>query len=953
MKFNLILGSLLLVLVGCQTGTSVQKSTTDNLMTKQSADLVEIKYEKMVLDNGLTVIMHQDTSDPIVAFSTIVHVGSSREKRGRTGFAHFFEHMSFNDSENVPMGANRKMIPELGGTRNGGTWSDGTIYYEVVPKDAFEKLMWIDSDRFGYMINTVKQGTLEREKQVVKNEKRQRVDNRAYGHTSHVIKKAMYPESHPYNWTVIGDLEDLQNATLEDVREFYDQYYVPANATLVIAGDIDIAQTKASVKRWFGEIKAGPAVPDMDPIPVKLNSIQKLYHLDNLAQLPEIRLTFPTVEQYHPDAYALDALGEILSFGKQAPMFTTLVEEQKLSSSVSSYNSSEELAGTFTIRVRANAGIDLDDVNQAINVSLGKFESEGIRDVALTKIKARQETNFYQGISSVFNKAYQLGLYQEFAGDPSYYLQDIKNIKAVTKEDVIRVYNHYIKDQPYIMTSFVPKGQPELIVDGSVQADVVEEAIVAGQEPEFTEDPNAVFVKTPTKHDRSEPPLSELPVMSSPEIWQSKTNNGMALYGIEHSEVPLVEFSMTIRGGQALDANGKQGTADLLASMLNEGTANKTPAQLEDAIGLLGSRIRFSASKTDIEVTGSSLARNFSETIDLVTEMLLEPRFDEADFERIKTRRLSNIKSSMGNPSTIANQVFFKLLYGEEHLAGQIMGGTVEQVNNITLNDLKSWYQKNLSPDVTTFNVAGAIDAKTVEMALLDLEQRWSKKNVLFPSFAHPTSVQKPQVYFIDFPDAKQSVLTLGKVAVDASDEDFNKINIVNNRLGAGSSARLTQTLRINKGYTYGAFSSVQARRDYPGAFVASTQVRSNVTLESLQILQDLIGNYDETFEKSDLDTTKNLIKKSSTRRFETLRQLLGEVSRVSEFNLPENYLELEQAELANMNLSEAKDLINEHIDESKMIYLVVGDAKTQLPRIKDLGYGDPIVLDKAGNLVD
>ncbi len=952
MKNNLITLLVLLALVGCQSKTSKNELSVVKQNTQQSADLIEISYEKMVLENGLTVILHQDTSDPIVAFSTIVHVGSSREKKGRTGFAHFFEHMSFNDSENVPMGANRKMIPELGGTRNGGTWSDGTIYFEVVPKDAFEKLMWIDSDRFGYMINTVKQGTLEREKQVVKNEKRQRVDNRAYGHTSHVIKKAMYPESHPYNWTVIGDLEDLQNATLEDVREFYDQYYVPANATLVIAGDIDIAQTKASVKRWFGEIKAGSPVPDMAPMPIKLEASKKLYHLDNLAQLPEIRLTFPTVEQYHPDAYALDALGEILSFGKQAPMFTTLVEEQKLSSSVAAFNRSEELAGSFTIRVRANVGVDLDDVNQAISASLEKFESEGIRDNALTKIKARQETVFYNGISSVLNKARQLGIYQEFAGDPSYYLQDINNIKAVTKSDVLRVYNKYIKNQPSIMTSFVPKAQPELIVDGSVQAKVVEEAIVAGKEPEFTEDPNASFVRTPTKYDRSEPALSELPVMSSPEIWQSKTANGIALYGIEHSEVPLVEFSLTIKGGQALDENGKQGTAALLASMLNEGTANKTPAELEDAIGLLGSNIRFSASKIDIEVTGSSLARNFSKTIDLVSEMLLEPRFNEADFERIKTRRLSNIKSSMGNPSTIANQVFFKLLYGEDHVAGQIMGGTAEQVKNVKLDDLRNWYQKNLSPDMTTFNVTGAIDANAVEMALQGLEKKWPKKNVQFPSIAHPAVTQKPQVYFIDFPDAKQSVLTMGKVAVAANDEDFNKINIVNNRLGAGSSARLTQTLRINKGYTYGAFSFIQARREYPGAFVASTQVRSNVTLESLQILQDLIGNYAETFEQTDLDTTKNLLKKSSTRRFETLRQLLGEVSRFSEFNLPENYLELEQAQLANMNLSEARDLINEHIDESKMIYLVVGDAKTQLPRIKGLGYGDPIVLDKAGNMV-
>ncbi len=947
---------VMLVLFTLLMGACHQPQKPDvasSVATGSASELVDIQYEKMVLDNGLTVIFHQDSSDPIVAFSTIVHVGSSREKKGRTGFAHFFEHMSFNDSENVPMGANRKMIPELGGTRNGGTWSDGTIYYEVVPKDAFEKLMWIDSDRFGYMINTVKEATLEREKQVVKNEKRQRVDNRAYGHTSHVIKKALYPESHPYNWTVIGDLEDLQNATLEDVREFYDKFYTPANATLVIAGDIDITEAKKSVQRWFGEIKKGAAVPDMDPMPVSLTESKKLYHLDNLAQLPEIRLTFPTVEQYHPDAYALDALGEILSFGKQAPMFTTLVEEQKLSSTVSAYNNSEELAGIFTIRVRANAGIDLDDVNQAIDASLEKFEQEGVRDVALSKIKARQETSFYGGISSVLNKAYQLGLYNEFTGDPSYYLTDIQNIKAVSKEDVIRVYNKYIKDQPHIMTSFVPKGQPELIVDGSVKAHVVEEQIVQGKEKTFTEDPDASFVKTPSKYDRSEPPLSELPVMASPDIWQVNTKGGIPVYGIEHREIPMVNFSMRIEGGQSVDIAGKQGTAVLLAAMLSEGTANKTPAELEDAIGLLGSSLSVSASNTGLTISGSTLARNFPATVDLMTEMLLEPRFDEADFERVKTRRLAAIKSSEGNPSTIANQVFFKLLYGEGHVAGQVTGGTAAQVEQIELADLKQWYNNNLSAAVAKFRVAGAIDSQQVLAALDNLDKNWQRKAVQLPVFEVPATVSKPQVYFIDFPDAKQSVLTVGKPAVPATHADFNRINIVNNRLGAGSSARLTQTLRITKGYTYGAYSYIQARRHYPGAFVASTQVRSNVTLESLQILQELIGDYADTFEAEDLATTKNLLRKGNTRRFETLQQLLGEVNRYSMYQLPADYLEREQAQLADMTLSEARELIQQHINEGQMIYLVVGDARTQLPRIKDLGYGEPVVLNKMGDPVE
>ncbi|RYY96403.1 MAG: insulinase family protein, partial [Chitinophagaceae bacterium] len=272
----------------------------------------QLKYESFTLPNGLKVILHEDHSDPIVAVSTVVHVGSNREKPGKTGFAHFFEHMSFNHSENTPRGANRKLIPEWGGNRNGGTWSDGTVYYEVIPKDAFEKILWIDSDRLGFMINTVTKEALEKEIQVVKNEKRQNYDNVAYGSTSEVILSNLYPKEHPYNWTVIGSLPDLQAASLADVKEFYDRYYGAANATLVIAGDIDPKKTKERVQYWFGEIRRGPAIQPLKPQAARLAETRSLSFEDNFARLPEYTMVFPTVEQYHPDSYPLSILAQLL-----------------------------------------------------------------------------------------------------------------------------------------------------------------------------------------------------------------------------------------------------------------------------------------------------------------------------------------------------------------------------------------------------------------------------------------------------------------------------------------------------------------------------------------------------------------------------------------------------------------------------------------------------------------
>lgn len=909
----------------------------------------EIPFERYQLDNGLTVILHRDPSDPIVAMATIAHVGSAREKPGRTGFAHFFEHMSFNDSENVPMGANRKMIPELGGTRNGGTWDDGTIYYEVVPKDAFEKLMWIDSDRLGYMINTVKEGTLEREKQVVKNEKRQRVDNRAYGHTDHIIRKALYRKDHPYNWTVIGDLEDLQAATLEDVRQFYAKYYVPGNATLVIAGDIDIEQTKSMVQTWFGEIESGQVWPDLDPQPATLEQSRSLFHLDNFAQVPELTITFPTVEETHPDRWALDALGTILADGKQAPLYDSVVNQAKLSTDVWAYHSPSELAGTFTVRVRANPSVDLDAVKKAIDAGFAAFEEKGFRDIDLERTKASAKLDFFSGIESSLDRALQLGIYQEFWGGAEAMFEVPKKVQAVTREDVMRVYETYIAGKPSITTSFVPKDHPNLVVMGSTQAEIVEEEIVSGAEKEFTESDAEDYPRTKTKHDRSEPPLGPRPKLRAPEIWRATAANDMTLVGIEHTELPIVEFSLRIDGGQMLDPADKTGVARLMAELLNEGTANKTPQELEDAIDLLGGDLRVWASESSVNVRGRVLTDDYGPIMALVEEMLLEPRWDAAEFERLKTRRLAAIAQRDGNPPAIANLVFSRLLYGDQHIGGQPFGGTAQTVEAITLDDCKAWYAANMSPGNAVLHVAGDIDPATAQAGVASLTTRWTGDAVAMPELPEPPGQASKRPHFVDVPGAKQSVIVVGDFGPRGDDPTFYKTTVVMDRLGSGSSARLTQTLRIEKGFSYGAYAGF-SREPFEGPFVASAQVRSNATAESLKIFHDLIGNYRKTFTQQDLDVTVNRLSKADTRRFETLSQLLGVLTTMTQFDLPDDYIERQREELLGLKLEDAHALIDEHLNEDQMIYVIVGDAKTQRRGVRKLGRGRPIMLDRKGN---
>ncbi len=386
------LGILLALLVSCSTS---EESTS-----------FSIDYEKYTLENGLDVILHTDHSDPIVSVAIQYHVGSNREKPGRTGFAHLFEHMMFQESENVGQDQFFKKIQAAGGTLNGGTNSDGTVYYEIVPKNALELALWLESDRMGFLINTVTQSAFVNQQNVVQNEKRQMVDNRPYGHNSYVIDKNLYPPSHPYNWQVIGEMEDLFNATVQDVKEFHSKFYGPNNATLVVAGDIDMEEAKALVKKYFGEIPGGTPIQDMEPMLVSLKETKKVYHEDNFAKTPRLTMIWPTVEQYSKDAYALDFLSELLSSGKKAPMYKVLVKDKKLTSRTTAYNWSRELAGSFRVSINANAGISLADVESAIFESFLLFEKEGITENDLERIKAGLETQFYNSISSILGKGW-------------------------------------------------------------------------------------------------------------------------------------------------------------------------------------------------------------------------------------------------------------------------------------------------------------------------------------------------------------------------------------------------------------------------------------------------------------------------------------------------------------------------------------------------------------------
>lgn len=912
---------------------------------------LSITYDKFTLPNGLDVILHEDKSDPIVAVAIQIHAGSNREKPGRTGFAHFFEHMLFQKSENVAEGSFFQNITNWGGTFNGGTSQDGTVYFEIVPNDALEKVLWMESDRMGYFINSVTLASLEGEKPVVKNEKRQRVDNQPYGHTNYVVNKALYPPNHPYNWEVIGELEDLTNATLDDVKEFYEQYYGPNNATLVLAGDFDVKQAKEWITKYFGEIPSRGVDKPLDPMPVTLAEDKSFYHEDDYANLPQVRMIWPTVEQYHPDQWALNALGQLLFDGKRAPLYKEVIENQKLSSRVFAFNRSSELAGTFTLFATANNGVDLDTIQSAINTAFTNFENDGVNPKDLDRIKAGLETNFYNGISSVLGKAFQLANYNEYAGSPDFVTTDINNIKSVTPEDVMRVFNKYIKGKNKITTSFVPKGQLQLAIEGGEKAFVKEEAIVANQEsPVVDKEGDANYEKTPSNFDRSvEPAFGSAPLLNPPTIWTNELSNGMGVYGIETSELPLVNFSFRINGGHLLDDPAKAGVANLITDLMMEGTKNKTPEELEDAIGQLGANIRMFTSNDAITISANCLERNYEATMSLVQEILLEPRWDEKEFDRLKTSALTGIQRSSVNPNAIANRVMNKYLYGDGNILSIPTSGTLETVESITVDDLKAYYEKSFSPSVANFHIAGNVSKESAKKSLATLEAKWAKKNVSIPSLKFPETPKEPVVLFVDVPNAKQSVIMISRLTVPSSSDTFYPINVANYRLGSGTAGKLFQVLREEKGYTYGA-NSFAARGTQMGRWVASSSVRSNVTKESLDVFKEVISGYSPNYQEEELESTKTALIKQNTRRFETLGGLLGLLQNISQNNLPLDFIDQQQEQLTNMTVEDVKGLVTEYMDLNSMYYVIVGDKATQLERLKVDGPGNPIEVDRNGN---
>lgn len=909
---------------------------------KKTGNEIVIPYKKYTLQNGLIILIHEDHSDPVVYVDVTYHVGSAREQEGRSGFAHFFEHMMFQGSKNVGDEQHFKIITEAGGTLNGTTNSDRTNYFEVVPSNQLEKMFWLESDRMGFLLDSVTQKKFEVQRATVKNERGQRYDNAPYGLVGEKTGEALYPQGHPYSWTTIGYIEDLNRVDVNDLKRFYMRWYGPNNAVLTVAGDVYTDEVLKLANKYFGSIPRGPEVNPQKVTPVVLNENRYISYEDNV-KFPLIKIAFPTIESNHPDESALVMLGQLLSGSKSAPLYEGFIKSKK-ATTASAYQYSRELAGQFEINVRANAGTSLADVEKDIILFLDKWEKAGIADEDIEKLKTSFQSSLYEGLSTVQGKGAQLAAYQTFTGDANYLKTDVANYLKVTKTDIMRVYNTYIKGKNAVLLSCVPKGQGSLKVK-----DDTWKMYVRYVQQESEEYKNLSYTEPKDNFDRSKMPAAKpAALVPVPDYWTDKLSNGIKVIGVNSTEIPKVNILISIRGGHRYESMDKAGISRIMASMLEESTRLHSSEEIEKELDKLGSNISIGSGNEKISVNISCLKQNLDATLKLADEILFMPKFDSEDFSLIKKRQLDAINQRQTSAANIANEIFNKLIYGAKHPLSVSELGTPETLNSITLEDVKNYYGQ-LSSIETSISLSGDVTKNEILPKLSFVAKL--KANPLSP-YKEPEMppINKTKIYFVDKKNAPQSEIRVGYMAMsyDATGEYF-KNSIMNFAFAGAFNSRVNYLLREVRGFTYGTRGYFSGGK-YAAPYFISGGFKANATDSSIvDIMSEMKKYADNGITDEELTFTKNAMAQSDALKYESGFQKLSFVNRILEYNLDKNYVSQQAQILKTITKEEINIRAKNNLKYNSASILIVGDKVSNFDKIKKLGY-EIVELDLDGN---
>jgi zinc protease len=911
---------------------------------KEATDDLVIPYTMFKLDNGLTVILHEDHSDPLIHVDVTYHVGSAREEIGKSGFAHFFEHMMFQGSENVGDEEHFRIVSEAGGSLNGTTNSDRTNYFETIPSNQLEKALWLEADRMGFLLPAVTQEKFEVQRETVKNERGQNYDNRPYGLLNEMTDQALFPPEHPYSWQTIGHIEDLNRADLDDLKGFFLRWYGPNNAVLTIGGDLDPSQTLQWISKYFGPIPRGPEVADAVYEPVTLDE-DRYVSMEDQVPLPHLRMAWPTVHRYHEDEAPLDVLASILGNDRTSLLYKNLVRDGT-AVMASAFQPCAELGCRFMVNARPNpaSGATLSDLETAMRESLDEFEERGVEEDDLIRVKMQERFGQIFGLQSVSGKVSSLATYATFTDTPNFTAEQLARYERVTAEDVMRVYRTYIKDKPAVIVSVVPNGQPQAAAGRDNWSPP------ARQIPEYPE--TGLALREPEdSFDRSVQPQAsdENPGITLPAIWHDELANGIELLGAVNTEVPVTALQIQFEAGQRFEPLDKLGVAALTARMLNEATERSTNEELSDRLQKLGSILIIGSSDRFASVIMVSLSENLDETLEIAAERLFMPAFDPDDFDRVKDQTLQQIELGKTQASTLANDAFELLLFGRDNSFAYGSAGLAETVRNIELDDVRAFYERLYSS--ATASIVAVSDIPRDDLIdSLSLLTEWTDEGVPDAPMQPLPEIEAGTLYVVDKPGAAQSEIRIGMRALpyDALGE-FHRAQLMNFVLGGAFNSRLNLNLREDKGYTYGARSSFSGD-DRVGTFRAWAGVRTDATAASIVEFVDEIERYAEQgITSEELAFTKQAIGQRDALRYETPLQKLGLLSNIVTFDLPDDFTERQNEILSRISKAEIDRLAADQLRIEDMILVVVGDANTILPELEALDY--PIVeLDTQGN---
>ena len=940
----LVAASLLMAALngaGAQTGGTATANTATPT-SNNVPGIPTIAFDKYTLPNGLQVILVEDKRLPLVAVNVWYHVGPANEVPGLTGFAHLFEHMMFAGSKHLPRGLADRLLEGAGASdSNGSTDYDRTNYYDTVPSNQLELALWVHADRMGYLLDVLDQKSLTNQQDVVRNERRESVENEPYGIVEEAFNQALFPKDHPYRASVIGSHTDIQNAKLDDVRDFFTRYYGPNNASIVIAGDIDKAKTRTLVAKYFGSLRRGPAVvrPQVTTPPI---TQEKRLVVPDRVELPRVYMGWLTPPAYQPGDAELAVAAQILAGGKSSRLYKSLVYERQIAQDVDANQDSRALTSTFTIEVTARTGHTPAELEAAIDAELAALRDKGPTELEVERARNQIETAMLSSLEKLGGDglADQLNHYNQYTGDPGYLAKDVARLRQIGAADVRRAAHTWLQERARVLVAGVP-GIPELPPD-----------------PPAPKPPKARSGKGPGGINEAEawraqmPKAGPAPRLELPRGESFKLANGLTVIHHYNPALPLVAAELVVKSGSDANPDTLPGLAAFTAQMLTEGTATRSAPQIADEIAQLGAFLDSGSSTDASSVSLLALRANFGAALDVLADVVRHPAFPVAEVERQRASRLGELMQQRDEPEVVAALAGAGALYGPRHPYGYGQLGTEPAIRAVTREDVQAFWRRHYVPGNAALVVSGDI-ARGELKALAEarfLGWKGDEAPLVKPGTPAPT---RARVVLVDQPGAGQTALRLTTLGAERKTALYPALEVMNAAFGGLFTSRINQNLREDKGYTYGVYSGFRYDRT-PGPFVIAGSVRANVTGASVaELLREAQAMVDKPLGQDELLGARNAELLSLPNRFETNSDIGASLAETFVFDLPLDYYSALPARLAAVTAADVQAAARRYLDPRHLVVVAVGERKRILPQLEKLKLGPVEVRDSEGQLRD